>query len=77
MVAYQATRQLQARLRGLTVVSAVVLGTTTLATRGLPTGATTTRATATTTVASALFAPRSNPIWVQKEGAGLAQAEPR
>lgn len=72
MVAYQAARQVQARRRVLTAVNAVVLGSTTPATRRLPTGTTTTRATATTTMASALFAPRSNPIWVQKEGAGLA-----
>ena len=81
MVAYQATRQLQARRRALTAVNAVVFGTTTPSTspaaRRLPAGATNTRTTATaamatTTMASALFAPRSNPIWVQKEGAGLA-----
>ena len=46
----------QARLRALTAVNAVVLGTTTLTTRRLPTGTTTTRTTATTTMASALFA---------------------
>lgn len=72
MVTYQAARQLQARRRALTAVSAVVLGAATPATRRFSTGAATTRATATTTMASALFAPRSNPIWVQKEGAGLA-----
>ena len=71
---YQAERQTRARLRALAAVYAVVLGTTTLATRRLPTGTSSARATATatTTLASALFAPRSNPIWVQKEGAGLA-----
>ena len=72
MIAYQATRQVQARLRALTAVLAVVLGAAALATRGLPTGAATTRTTATAALASALFAPRSNPIWAQKEGAGLA-----
>ena len=46
----------QARLRALTAVNAVVLGTTTPTTRRLPTGTTTTRTTATTAVASALFA---------------------
>lgn len=56
MVAYQATRQVLARLRALTAVNAVVLGTTTLAARRLPTGATTTRTTATTAMASGLFA---------------------
>lgn len=90
MVAYQEKRQVQARLRALTAVNAVVLGSTALTLRRLPTGTTSTRATATTTttrattrttaatraattsMASALFAPRSNPIWVQKEGSGLA-----
>ena len=72
MIAYQATSQLQARLRALTAVGAVVLGTTTLTTRRLPAGTTTTRTTAATAVAFALFGPRSNPIWVQKEGTGLA-----
>ena len=72
MIAYQATRQVQARLRALTAVYAVVLGTATLSTRRLPTGAAAARAAASATLASVLFAPRSNPIWVQKEGAGLA-----
>ena len=73
MIAYQATRQVQARLRALTAVDAVVLAAaTTLAARRLPTGPTTTRTAAAAAMASALFAPRSNPIWVQKEGAGLA-----
>ena len=72
VVVYQVTRQMQARLRALTAVYAVVLGATSLATRGLPTGTTAARASATTSMASALFAPRSNPIWVQKEGADLA-----
>ena len=72
MIAYQATSQLRARLRALTAVSAVVLGATTLAARRLPTGAATTRATASAAMDSALFAPRSNPIWVQKEGTDLA-----
>ena len=53
---YQAERQTQARLRALTAVDAVVLGTTTLATRRLPTGTTAARTPASTTVASALFA---------------------
>lgn len=79
MVTYQARRQMRARRRALTAVTAVVLGTTALATRWLPTGTATTRSataatrtSSTTAVASALFASRSNPIWVQKEGAGLA-----
>lgn len=72
IAAYQATRKVQARLRALSAVYAVDLGATAPTTRRLPTGTTTTRATATTTMVSALFAPRSNPIWVQKEGAGLA-----
>ena len=72
MVAYQATRQVQARLRALSAVFAVVLGTTTPTSRRLPSGTATTRTSATAVMASAVFAPRSNPIWVQKEGAGLA-----
>lgn len=56
MVAYQVTRQIQARLRALTAVYAVVLGTATLTTRRLPAGTTSTRITATSTLASALFA---------------------
>ena len=73
MVAYQAERQTRARRRAFNAVDAVVLGASTkLAARRLPAGTTTARTTATTTLASALFAPRSNPIWVQKEGTGLA-----
>ena len=67
MVAYQATRQVQARLRALSAVNAVVLGATALTTRRLPPGAATTReaapttsattgTTAAATMASALFA---------------------
>lgn len=74
MVAYQAERQIQARLRALAAVRAVVLGTAALAARRLPAGTTATRSAAATTMASALFAPRSNPIWVQKEGASGAAA---
>ena len=55
----------QARLRALTAVNAVVLGTTTLTTRRLPTGAATTRATATA-VASALFATPTSVGWFCK-----------
>lgn len=82
MVAYQVARQVQARRRGLPAVYAVVLGAATPSTRRLPTGSTSTprapgtstscSTARTTSMASALFAPRSNPIWVQKEGAGLA-----
>lgn len=72
MVAYQVTRQIQARRRALSAVNAVVLGTTSPTTRRLPSGSSTSRSTATSPLASALFVPRSNPIWVQKEGAGLA-----
>ena len=57
MVAYQAERQIRARLRVLAAVGAVVLGTATVTTRRLPTGTSATRSTATTTMASALFAP--------------------
>lgn len=60
MVAYQATRGEQARLRALTAVDAVVMRSTTLSTsitaRRLPNGAAATRTAATTTLASALFA---------------------
>ena len=55
MVAYQATRQVRARLRALAAVSAVVLGSAALTTRRLPTGASS-RTAATATMASALFA---------------------
>ena len=72
MVAYQATRQGRARRRALAAVYAVVLGTATPTTRRLLSGTTTTRTSVTTALGSALFAPRSNPIWVQKEGTGLA-----
>ena len=72
MIAYQATSQLQARLRALAAVYAVVLGTSTLTSRRLPTGTAAARTTATAAMAFGLFAPRSNPIWVQKEGTGLA-----
>ena len=44
----------------------VVLGTTRPSTRLFATGAEPIRRTGATTWASALFAPRSNPIWVQK-----------
>lgn len=60
MVAYQATRQLQARRRALTAVYAVVLGASTPASRRLPTGTTATRTTAATSMASALFALQNN-----------------
>lgn len=57
MVAYQAERQIQARLRALAAaVYAVVIGATTPTTRRLPTGASAARTSATTSVASALFA---------------------
>ena len=56
MVAYQATRQVQARLRALTAVLEVVLGAATLASRRLPTGSAAARTTAATSMASALFA---------------------
>lgn len=56
MVAYQAERQMRARLRALTAVNAVVLGTTALAARGLSAGAATARTTAAAAMASALFA---------------------
>lgn len=54
---YQERRQVQARLRALTAVFAVVLGAAALSARRLPTGAATaSRTTASTTMASALFA---------------------
>ena len=58
MVAYQAARQVRARLRALAAVYAVVVGTTTTlaARRRLPSGRTTPRTTAVATMASALFA---------------------
>ena len=56
MVAYQATRQVQARLRALAAVYAVVIGASTLTTRRLPTGSAAARTTAATSMASALFA---------------------
>lgn len=62
VVAYQVTRQIQARRRVLTAVGAVVLGTAAPATRRLPTGATTTRTTATAAMASALFAPPTRAV---------------
>ena len=65
---YIAARQAQARLRALTAVLAVVLGSAALAARRLPTVTTTTRTSAATSMASALFAPRSSPIW--RGGAG-------
>lgn len=60
MVAYQETRQVQARRRALAAVGAVVLGAASPTARRLPTGASTTRATASTTLASGLFAPQNN-----------------
>lgn len=57
MVAYQATRQVQARRRILSAVNAVVLGTAAPAARRLPTGTTAAaRTTASTAMASALCA---------------------
>lgn len=50
----------QVRLRALTAVNAVVLGTTTLTTRRLPAGTASTARTAAATVASALFATQNN-----------------
>ena len=48
------------------------LGAATPATRLFATGTATLRRAGTATWASALFAPRSNPIWVQKEGVSHA-----
>ena len=56
MVAYQATRQGQVRLRVPAAVCAAVLGSAPLTARWLSAGATETRATATMAMASALFA---------------------
>lgn len=52
MVAYQVTRQMQARLRALTAVNAVVLGAIALPTRRLTPGTATPRPSATTPTAS-------------------------
>ena len=52
MVAYQATRQMQARRRALSAVNAVVLGAIAPTTRRLPPGTATTRTSATTAMAS-------------------------
>lgn len=52
MVAYQAKRQMQARLRALTAVNAVVLGAIAPTTRRLTAGTATTRPSATTAMAS-------------------------
>lgn len=63
VIAYQATRQMQARLWALTAVNAVVIGAAGLSvaaafsTRGFSTGASASpRTSAATTMASALFA---------------------
>lgn len=52
VIAYQATRQMQARLRALTAVNAVVLGVIARTTRRLTAGTATTRPSATTAMAS-------------------------
>lgn len=56
----------------LTEFSAAAVCIATAITAWLLIGATTTRTTASKPWASALFAPRSNPIWVQKEGVSHA-----
>lgn len=73
MVLFQLTLSQPAPRLALTVAYVAVVGATTASSARLVTRpASTARTTATAAVASALFAPRSNPIWVQKEGASLA-----
>ena len=60
------------RTTATTAVTVVAPGSTTPTTRLSATGTSSTRTTASRTWASALFAPRSNPIWVQKEGVSHA-----
>lgn len=59
---YIAARQAQVCRPVLTAVDVVVLGSAARTTALLPPGAAS-RAAGTTTAASALFAPRSSPIW--------------
>lgn len=63
MTAYQALRLKLVCRPVLTAVIVVVLGAATRATALLPPGAAAARTTGTTTSDSALFAPRSSPIW--------------
>ena len=58
--AYQAALQAQARLRALTAVYAVALGTAVTTSRRLPTGAVASRTAAATSMASALFVLQNN-----------------
>ena len=60
---YQAVRLLRARRLGLTACFAVAAGTATTLTARLLAVATAARPSGTTATASALFAPRSSPIW--------------
>ena len=60
MEAYQATLQVQARLRALAAVCAVALGSASLICVRLTTGATITRTAGTSPMVSALFAPQNS-----------------
>ena len=74
MKTYRTPHQTQARRRVPTVVIVAVRGTSALSTLGLLVGTTTARTAAAAALASALFAPRSSSIWVQKEDVSLASA---
>lgn len=63
VITYQAVRLLQVRRLGLSAWGVVAAGTASATAARLLIVATATRPAGTTTLGSALFAPRSSPIW--------------